>query len=154
MHLDRLIAILEIIATAGRGLIAAEVQKATELPRPTCYRLLPRASKRRSSTARSAPTRNTQKHGSRPNLQGFMGVSSVAAPVLIGHIGAAFSVGAVGPVRRLEATYRKKIGEELIQVAAKISAAIQLCNVAQMQETDISLLKPMEERGNQPPRQH
>jgi len=38
-----------------------------------------------------------------------MGVSSVAAPVLIGHIGAAFSVGAVGPVHRLEATYRKRL---------------------------------------------
>ncbi len=44
-----------------------------------------------------------------------MGVSSVAAPVQIGRIGAAFSVGAIGPVRRLEASDRKKIGEELIQ---------------------------------------
>lgn len=109
MHLDRLIVILEIIAAACRGLIAAEVQKATELPRPTCHRLLPRASKRRSSTPRSAPARNTQKHGSRPNSQGFMGVSSVADPVLIGHIGASFGVGAVGPVHRLEATYRKRL---------------------------------------------
>jgi DNA-binding IclR family transcriptional regulator len=107
--LDHLIAILEIIAIAGRGLTAAEVQKANELPRPTCYRLLPRVSKRRSSTTRSAPTLNTQKDGSRPNSQGFMGVSSVAAPVLIGHIRASFGVGAVGPVHRLEATYRKRL---------------------------------------------
>jgi DNA-binding IclR family transcriptional regulator len=44
-----------------------------------------------------------------------MGVSSVAAPVPIGRIGAAFSVGAFGPVRRLEASDRKKIAEELIR---------------------------------------
>ncbi|WP_244888703.1 helix-turn-helix domain-containing protein [Pseudorhodobacter antarcticus] len=107
--MDHLIAILEIIAIAGRGLTAAEVQKANELPRPTCYRLLPRVSKRRSSTTRSAPALNTQKDGSRPNSQGFMGVSSVAVPVLIGHIRASFGVGAVGPVHRLEATYRKRL---------------------------------------------
>jgi len=38
-----------------------------------------------------------------------MGVSSVAAPVLIGQIRASFGVGAVGPVHRLEATYRKRL---------------------------------------------
>jgi len=274
VHLDRLIAILEIIAIAGRGLTAAEVQKATGLPRPTCYRLLQTLANHRlidhsDGNARyvigerlmriallgksnidvrracapalkaaavkfddtvflarfrsrqveiihvetpddpargfihpglgarpmhacscskaiaafadesfqeeilngtlSAYTKYTKSTKARLKAefarivkQGYaecdqeidMGVSSVAAPVLIGHIGASFSVGAVGPVRRLKATYRKKIGEELIQVAAKISAAIQLCNVAQMQETDIPLLKRMEERGNQPPRQH
>jgi len=40
MHLDRLIAILEMIAVAGRPLSVAEVQKATGLPKPTCYRLM------------------------------------------------------------------------------------------------------------------
>lgn len=40
MHLDRIITLLETIATAGRPLSVMEVQQATELPRPTCYRLL------------------------------------------------------------------------------------------------------------------
>ncbi|MGM0662465.1 MAG: hypothetical protein ACQEUH_15020 [Pseudomonadota bacterium] len=62
--------------------------------------------------------------------------------MLIGHIGASFSVGAVGPARRFRAVYRKEIGEELKQISAKVGAAIKLCNVAQMKETDIPLLKP------------
>lgn len=40
MHLDRLIAVLEAVAIAGRAISPAEVQRATGLPRPTCYRLL------------------------------------------------------------------------------------------------------------------
>lgn len=40
MHLDRLVAILEAVAVAGRAVTAVEVQAATGLPRPTCYRLL------------------------------------------------------------------------------------------------------------------
>jgi len=40
MHLDRLIAILEMIAVAGRPISVVEVQKATGLPKPTCYRLM------------------------------------------------------------------------------------------------------------------
>lgn len=40
MHLDRLITVLETIAVAGRPVTAADVQSATGLPRPTCYRLL------------------------------------------------------------------------------------------------------------------
>ena len=40
MHLDRLMILLETVATAGRPLSAMEVQQATDLPRPTCYRLL------------------------------------------------------------------------------------------------------------------
>lgn len=274
MHLDRLIAILETLATAGRALTAAEVQKATGLPRPTSYRLLQTLAnhqlidevdgnaqyvigerlvriallgksdidvRRASATAlQSAATqfgdtvflsrfRNRQVEiiqvatpedpargfihpglGARPMhacscgkaiaafaeesfqeeilsgtlsaytrytkstkaqlkaefvkivQQGYaecdqeieLGVSSVAAPVLIGHIGASFSVGAVGPVRRFETTHRKEIGEELIKIAAKISASIQLCNVAPAQDADIPLLKPMQEQGNQPRRQH
>lgn len=38
MQLDRLIMILETVAIAGRPVSAAEVQKATGLPKPTCYR--------------------------------------------------------------------------------------------------------------------
>ncbi|MGI9475159.1 MAG: IclR family transcriptional regulator [Hyphomicrobiaceae bacterium] len=40
MHLDRLITVLETVAVAGRPITAAELQQATGLPRPTCYRLL------------------------------------------------------------------------------------------------------------------
>ena len=40
MVLDRLISVLEAIALAGRPLTANEVHEITELPVPTCYRLL------------------------------------------------------------------------------------------------------------------
>ena len=40
MHLDRLVAVLETVAIAGRPVSATDVQQATGLPRPTCYRLL------------------------------------------------------------------------------------------------------------------
>lgn len=40
MVLDRLINVLEAIAMAGRPLTANEVHELTELPLPTCYRLL------------------------------------------------------------------------------------------------------------------
>lgn len=40
MHLDRLITVLEAVAIAGRAVSPVDVQRATGLPRPTCYRLL------------------------------------------------------------------------------------------------------------------
>ena len=40
MHLERLISLLEVIAVAGRPLTAAEIQRATGLPKPSCYRLI------------------------------------------------------------------------------------------------------------------
>ena len=40
MHLDRLVSVLEAIAIAGRALSAAELHDMTQLPLPTCYRLL------------------------------------------------------------------------------------------------------------------
>ena len=40
MHLDRLIAVLETVANAGRAVSPVDVQRATDIPRPTCYRLL------------------------------------------------------------------------------------------------------------------
>lgn len=61
-----------------------------------------------------------------------IGISSVAAPITVGNIGATFSVGAVGPVRRFGTEYRQKIGEQLKELSTKISAAIQLCNVAEV----------------------
>ncbi|MGH1416195.1 MAG: IclR family transcriptional regulator [Pelagimonas sp.] len=61
-----------------------------------------------------------------------MGVGSVAAPISIGNIGATFSVGAIGPIRRFGSEYREDIGVKLIELAEKISGAIQLCNVAEV----------------------
>ena len=57
-----------------------------------------------------------------------VGISSVAAPVQIPHIGAIFSVGATGSVRRFSETYRQKIGGELIDLSGKIATTIQLSN--------------------------
>ncbi|MEP3637474.1 MAG: IclR family transcriptional regulator [Paracoccaceae bacterium] len=59
-----------------------------------------------------------------------IGISSVAAPITIGNIGATFSVGAVGPVRRFGTEYRQNIGHQLTELATRISGAIQLCNVS------------------------
>jgi DNA-binding IclR family transcriptional regulator len=61
-----------------------------------------------------------------------MGIASVAAPVSIGNIGATFSVGAVGPIRRFGTEYRMQIGKKLTGLSSKISGAIQLCNVAEV----------------------
>jgi IclR family transcriptional regulator, acetate operon repressor len=250
MHLDRLIAILEMIAVAGRPISAAEVQKATGLPKPTCYRLIQTLQEQRlivevDGASRfvigerliriallgksdvdvrrcSAPLlkaaaieyretvfltrfRNNQVEiihveipddpergyiypgmGVRPmhtcscakaiaafgedqvrdtildgpmrqyaehsgtSLEalrgefarivecGFaecgqeidLGVSSVAAPISIGNIGATFSVGALGPVSRFDAGYRAALGGNLARLAIRISGAIQLCDVA------------------------
>lgn len=40
MNLGRLITVLEAVAAAGRPLSAAELEAATSVPRPTCYRML------------------------------------------------------------------------------------------------------------------
>ena len=61
-----------------------------------------------------------------------LGIASVAAPVSIGNIGATFSVGAVGPIRRFERDYRHEIGRKLTGLSEKISGAIQLCNVGEV----------------------
>ncbi len=249
MHLDRLIALLEIIAVAGRPVSVVEVQKASGLPKPTCYRLvqslleqqlveqpgedgkyivgermiriallgksdvdvrrcaaplLKSAATTFNETVFLARFRDSRVeiiHVETPNdparafihpglgvrpmhacscskaiaafaepafqdsiltgslkqytdhtkitqdelraefaqivQQGFadcdqeidMGIASVAAPVSIGNIGATFSVGAVGPIRRFEKPYRMEIGQKLTALSQKISGAIQLCNV-------------------------
>ncbi|MEF2553819.1 IclR family transcriptional regulator [Aurantimonas sp. A2-1-M11] len=250
MHLDRLITLLEIIAVAGRPVSAAEIQKASGLPKPTCYRLvqtlqdqglvespsgdgrvvigerliriallgnsdvdvrkaaaplLKAAAIQFNETVFLARFRNSQVeiihvetpgdpgrafvhpglgvrpmhacscskaiaaftepefqnciiHGSlkaytehtktteaelraefaRIVERGFadcdqeidLGIASVAAPVAIGNIGALFSVGVVGPIRRFGPAYRSEIGLKLIHLAGRTSGAIQLCNVA------------------------
>lgn len=61
-----------------------------------------------------------------------LGIASVAAPVTVGNIGATFSVGAVGPIRRFAKDYRQEIGVKLIGLAQKVSGAIQLCNVSEV----------------------
>lgn len=59
-----------------------------------------------------------------------IGVASVAAPVMVGNIGASFSVGAVGPIRRFGPEARNEIGRNLLELSEKISGAIQLCQVS------------------------
>ena len=54
-----------------------------------------------------------------------VGVSSVAAPVVIDNMGAVFSVGTVGPIRRFNKTHRKNRGRALIKLARSLSEAIQ-----------------------------
>jgi DNA-binding IclR family transcriptional regulator len=250
MHLERMIGLLEIIAVAGRPVSVSEVQKATNLPKPTCYRLIQSLCDQKlldqpnddgkfvigermiriallgksdidvrrcaapimkgaaitfNETVFLARFRNSQVEiihvetpddparafihpglGVRPMhacscskaiaasaepafqeiilsgslkqytehtkisaaqlraefadivQRGFadcdqeidLGIASVAAPISIGNIGATFSVGAVGPIRRFGPEYRQKIGESLTTLAKNISGAIQLCNVA------------------------
>ena len=252
MHLNRLISVLETVAIAGRPLSAAELQQATGLPRPTCYRLLQTLAEHRllddpENSSRyligerlirialmgqsdvdvrqaAAPTlrqaaidfgeavflsrfrdrsveiihvetpadaKRSFIHpglGNRPmhacscskaiaafaeedfqqeilcgpmrsytdhtktepaalkeeffqiRHRGFaecveeieVGVSSVAAPIRIGNIGATFSVGATGPIRRFTETYRERVGRRLIEVAGKISATLQLYDRAKL----------------------
>ncbi|MBM2322262.1 MULTISPECIES: IclR family transcriptional regulator [Marivita] len=252
MHLDRLISIMELVAVAGRPVLAADIQKATGLPKPTCYRLvqtlldhgmidspaedgrvvigerliriallgksdvdvrkaaaplLKEAAVKFNETVFLSRFRNHQVEiihvetpddparayihpglGVRPLhacscskaiaafaepefqdsiitgtlrayteftktteadlrhefteivKRGFadcdqeidIGIASVAAPVSIGNIGATFSVGAVGPIRRFGSTYRAEIGQNLIGLANRVSGAIQLCNVPEV----------------------
>lgn len=54
------------------------------------------------------------------------GVSSVAAPIRIREIGATFSIGATGPVRRFTESRRLQIGETLCEYAKKIATALQV----------------------------
>jgi DNA-binding IclR family transcriptional regulator len=252
MHLERLIALLEIVAVVGRPVSVAEIQKAIGLPKPTCYRLIQSLANQRlldepaedgkfvigermiriallgksdvdvrrcaspllkaaansfNETVFLARFRDSKVeiiHVETPNdparafihpglgerpmhacscskaiaafaepkfqdcilggslkqytehtktsiaelrdefadivKRGFadcdqeidLGIASVAAPVSIGNIGATFSVGAVGPIRRFEREYRAEIGIKLTALSEKISGAIQLCNVAEV----------------------
>lgn len=251
MHLDRLISVLETVAAAGRPVSASELQQATGLPRPTCYRLLQTLAEHRLLDDAQGSSRYLigerlvriallghsdvdVRHAAAPTLKqaaidfgeavflsrfrnkgveiihvetpadatrsfihpglghrpmhacscskaiaafaeesfqedilngpmraytehtkidrdtlerefaeirdlGFaecveeieVGVSSVAAPIRIRNIGATFSIGATGPIRRFTQTYRRKIGEDLKQVSLKVAAAIQLYGVTE-----------------------
>lgn len=59
-----------------------------------------------------------------------VGVSSVAAPVLIDNVGAVFSVGVIGPIRRFTKKHRKELGNQLIDLAGNVSTAIQISSSA------------------------
>ncbi|MBU2580567.1 MAG: hypothetical protein KJ622_02465 [Alphaproteobacteria bacterium] len=61
-----------------------------------------------------------------------VGVSSVAAPIRIGNSGGSFNIRATGPIRRFNATHRKKIGRRLIEMSGKVAAAIRLHNDRQL----------------------
>ena len=250
MHLDRLIAVLENVAIAGRAVTAAEVQQVTGLPRPTCYRLLQTMAEHRlldepepgrylvgerlirlallgqsdvdvcqaaSPLLRDAAdqfgeavflsryrnkgveiihvevpgdatrsfvhpglgfrpmhacscskviaafaedefreeilagplrsyTPKTKQYPQALRIEfeairqaGFaecveeieLGVSSVAAPIRIGNIGATFSVGATGPVRRFTKSHRAEIGKDLCTIADKVALTLQMHGAAQ-----------------------
>ncbi|NRB03496.1 MAG: IclR family transcriptional regulator [Rhodobacteraceae bacterium] len=55
-----------------------------------------------------------------------VGVSSVAAPIRVGAIGATFSLGATGPIRRFSKTRRAEIGAALMEMAGQVSTALQV----------------------------
>ncbi|MGB0306895.1 MAG: IclR family transcriptional regulator [Paracoccaceae bacterium] len=59
-----------------------------------------------------------------------LGVSSVAAPVQIGSVGALYSIGATGPVRRFTKDRRAQIGEQLCQMAQKMGQSLQVAGAA------------------------
>jgi len=245
MHLERLTSVLEAVAVAGRAVTTPEIQQATGLPRPTCYRLLQSLAEHRlldepepgrfligerlvrlallgqtdvDASAAAAPMlheaadrfgeavflsrfRNNGVEiihvevpqdatrsfvhpglGFRPmhacscskviaafaeeafreeilggpmrrytpqtkhdasalraefediRMTGYaecveeieVGVSSVAAPIRIGNIGATFSIGATGPVRRFTARRRAEIGAALRDDADKVALALQM----------------------------
>src|SRR6056297_596211 len=85
MHLDRLVAVLEAVAVAGRPVSPAEVQEATGLPRPTCYRLLQTLAEHRLLESIDTPPRYAI--GERLTRIALLGqsdhdVRSAAAPAL------------------------------------------------------------------------
>ena len=57
-----------------------------------------------------------------------VGVSSVAAPVQLDTVGAVFSVGTIGSIRRFDAKRRKSLGRKLIGLAGEVGASIQHSN--------------------------
>lgn len=57
-----------------------------------------------------------------------VGVSSVAAPVHIDNVGAVFSVGTIGPIRRFTPGHRQKLGKKLVKLASEITHSIHISN--------------------------
>lgn len=85
MHLDRLIAVLEAVAIAGRAVSPAEIQQVTGIPRPTCYRLLQTLAKHRLLDVPEDVSRYTIGERLRRMVllsQSDADVSATAAPLL------------------------------------------------------------------------
>jgi DNA-binding IclR family transcriptional regulator len=61
-----------------------------------------------------------------------LGVASVAAPISVGHEGAMFSVGAVGPIRRFCETYRHHVGMALTELAGRLGRTLKLGHFAKV----------------------
>ncbi|MEP3276761.1 MAG: IclR family transcriptional regulator [Stappiaceae bacterium] len=57
-----------------------------------------------------------------------VGISSVAAPVAVENIGAVFSVGTIGSIRRFKPAKRRALGEKLIAIADKVGTSIEKSN--------------------------
>ena len=55
-----------------------------------------------------------------------VGVSSVAAPILFSKIGAPFSIGVTGPVKRFTSTRQQIIGSELVKIASRVASACKM----------------------------
>ncbi len=55
-----------------------------------------------------------------------IGVSSVAAPIRFGKIGASFSIGVTGPVRRFTSERRQLIGSELAKITSRVASAFKV----------------------------
>jgi len=64
-----------------------------------------------------------------------VGVSSVAAPIRIGNIGATFSIGATGPVRRFTERRRADLGRDLSGFADKLALALQMQGPSERRQT-------------------
>ncbi|MEM7061090.1 MAG: IclR family transcriptional regulator [Pseudomonadota bacterium] len=58
-----------------------------------------------------------------------VGITSVAAPVQVGGLGAVLSIGAIGSIRRFTDQRRDQIGRDLIGLANRTGRALSLANV-------------------------
>ena len=57
-----------------------------------------------------------------------VGVSSVAAPVSVDTVGAIYSIGATGPIRRFTPRHRAELGKKLVALAGEVGNTIHVSN--------------------------
>lgn len=55
-----------------------------------------------------------------------VGITSVAAPIQVGGLGAVLSIGAIGSIRRFTVDRRAKIGRDVVGLADRIGRSLQL----------------------------
>ena len=55
-----------------------------------------------------------------------VGVSSVAAPVSVDNVGAIYSIGATGPIRRFTPRHRAALGKKLVALAGEVGNTIHI----------------------------